>query len=69
MKVFTKADKPLFLENILKQGIKGEALYLLEKGYASYKFENELKVEMNLCNYTMFIESGKIYFTFDLILI
>lgn len=67
MHVFTKSDKPLFLEHLLKTELKETANYLVDKGYAHYEFQNELKEEMNLCGFDLFIEAGKIYYNFELI--
>ena len=76
MHVFTKADKQLFLENILEycETYKSKFKYTLNKAndilnndYYRYVFQEGLKEEMNLCGFDLFIEAGKIYYTFELI--
>jgi len=58
-------DKKVFLENLVKQGINlKEAKENLPTCFYMYRFEGELKEEMDLCYYDIFIEEGKVYKTF-----
>ena len=67
MKFFTKADKALFLENILLSESKEDAEYLVNKGYCRYKFEENTKKELDLCEFDLYIQSGEIHYNFELI--
>lgn len=67
MKFFKKADKKIFLENLLLTESKENVEYLMSRGYARYEFKGELKEEMDICNFDLFIEEGEIYHTFELI--
>jgi len=69
LKILTKNDKKIFLENLKKNiasGAKRE--WFVENGYARYAFETELQNEMDLIGYDMFIDGGpEIYKTFELL--
>lgn len=67
MKYVTKKDKKLFLENLLLSESKEDAEYVLNNGYARFEFNEELQREMDICYYTMFIQSGEIYTDFELV--
>lgn len=59
MKFFTKKDKQLFLENIIKTG---NDVRLLNEGYYKFDFidNNDLSEELLYCGYSLYIVSGKI---------
>lgn len=64
MNYFTQADKQLFLENLKDES---NAQEIVSKGYARFFFKESLQKEMDLCYYEMFIQSGEIHYTFELI--
>lgn len=67
MKFFKKADKKLFLENIAKtEGLK-KAKDIVDKGFAFYEFDKELKNELYSIHCDLFIESGEIFCTYKII--
>jgi len=61
-------DKKVFLENMVKQGRElKEAKKNVNKYFYMYNFSGELKEEMDLCCYDIFIEEGKVYKTFEVV--
>ncbi len=69
MKFLLRKDKKIFLENIQKEGYSlKESLNIYNKGYSVYNFNKELKEELDLCYYKKFVQSGKIYYDFELII-
>jgi hypothetical protein len=68
MNFFTKADKEVFLENVNKK-LKNKLVMLefINRPYYRYRFKKELKEETELINMDMFIEYGKIYYTYKFI--
>jgi len=67
MHIFTKADKPLFLENVMLSESKEDTEYLVNKGYARYKFSEDIQKEFNLCGFDLYIQSGEVHYNFELI--
>jgi len=67
MKFFKEKDKQIFLEQFMLTESKQRSEDIYNKGYARYKFVENLQKEMDLCGFDLFVQSGKIYYTFELI--
>ena len=68
MKFFTKKDRLLFLENIQSQGYSSqESINIFDKGYARFEFDTELQNKLDECRLEMFVQSGEVNITFELI--
>jgi hypothetical protein len=70
MKILTQKDKKIFLENLKKfESDEKICEWIFNNGYARYEFDEQLKEEMDLINYDMFIDgkNSNIYRTFELI--
>lgn len=68
MKIFTKKDKELFLENIRFSTCKPIDIdYVFNRGYHRFEFKEDTQKEMNLCGFDYYILSGEIYYNFELV--
>lgn len=68
MHYFTKKDKEVFVENIKKQGhTLQESIDIATKGFSRFEFDNELKKELDIVHYNLYIQSEEIYNDFELV--
>jgi len=70
MKYFKYNDKKIFLESLWKEGYSKEySMEVVERGYMRYGFKENLELKQELYDnmIDLYVQSGKVYYTFKLL--